>query len=49
MQTYGIAGLDKVKIGAVDEKDFSPSIQYWLVQCDKSFDYENGGDENGWK
>lgn len=31
MQVYKIGGLDKIKIGAVDEKEFSPSIQYWLV------------------
>jgi len=48
LQTYKIGGLDKIKIGAVDEKDFSPSIQYWLVQCDKSFDYKSG-DDDGWK
>jgi solute carrier family 8 (sodium/calcium exchanger) len=48
LQTYKIGGLDKIKIGAVDEKDLSPSIQYWLVQCDKSFDYKSG-DDNGWK
>jgi len=34
-----MAGLDKVKIGAMDENDYSVSIKYWLVQCDKSFDY----------
>jgi len=34
-----MAGLDKVKIGAIPESDYSDSIKYWLVQCDKNFDY----------
>jgi len=34
-----MGGLDKVKIGAMDEKDYSDSIKYWLVQCDKNYDY----------
>lgn len=39
LQAYKKFGLDKVTIGAIDEKDYSQSIKYWLVQCDKSFDY----------
>jgi hypothetical protein len=39
LQAYGKAGLDKVEIGKIEEADLPLSIQYWLVQCDKSYDY----------
>ena len=39
LQAYKMAGLDKVKIGSVPEEELSQSIKYWLVQCDKSYDY----------
>lgn len=39
MQAYNLAGLGDVKIGGGDEKDYSSSIKYWLIQCDKKFDY----------
>jgi hypothetical protein len=34
-----MGGLDKIKIGALEEKDLSTSIKYWLVQCDKTHKY----------
>lgn len=40
LQAYNKAGLGDVKIGAGDEKAFSSSIKYWLVQCDKNYKYD---------
>jgi hypothetical protein len=39
LQAYNKAGLGEVKIGTIEEKDLPQTIQYWLVQCDKSYDY----------
>ena len=38
LQAYDKAGLGGASIGG--EPKLSPSIKYWLVQCDKNYNYD---------
>lgn len=44
LQAYDVAGLGSVKIGGKEESELSKSVKYWLVQCDKTYDYGKGAE-----
>ena len=40
LQAYDLGGLGDVKIGG--NTKMSTTVKYWLIQCDKGFDYNKG-------